>query len=283
MWEYNEKVREHFLNPRNVGELENPDGVGEVGSIACGDALKLFIKVDKKGRIIDARFKTYGCASAIASSSALTEIIKGKTVEEALQVSNTDVVKFLGGLPEEKMHCSVMCREALEVAVANYRGEEVKAVEDEGDVVCKCFGVSEGLIRKVIAENNLQTVEEVTNYCKAGGGCESCVDDIQTLIAKIQKKLYVKGTEKPQKEKKKLTNIQKIAMIQEVIASEIRPALNKDGGDIELIDVEGDRVFVALRGTCSNCPSAGVTLRYSVEQKLREFVAETLVVEEVKQ
>jgi len=277
MWDYSEKVREHFLNPRNVGEIENPDGVGDVGSLSCGDALRLTIKVDGTERIVDAKFKTFGCASAIASSSALTEMIKGMTLNEAQNITNMDVVKYLGGLPLEKMHCSVMCREALDAAVADYRGEAVHTHDEHGRIVCKCFGITEDLIRRVIAENGLQTPEEVTNYCKAGGGCETCIDEIESLIALVHEKVVTH--EKPVPKKEKLTNIQKIALVQETIANEIRPSLVKDGGDIDLIDVEGNRVFVALRGACSNCPSADMTLRYTVEQKLKEFVSEDLVVE----
>src|SRR4030042_15719 len=171
MWEYTEKVKEFFLQPKNIGEIENPDAVGEVGNIVCGDALKLFLKIDKEtNRITDAKFQTFGCASAIASSSALTEVIKGKTVDEALKVTNNDIAEYLGGLPREKMHCSVMGMEALEAAIANYRGLP-SVIEEEGRLVCKCFDVTEEKIRKIAIENHLTTVDEVTDSKKAGGGC----------------------------------------------------------------------------------------------------------------
>ena len=183
MWEYSEIVKEHFLNPKNVGEMKDPSCVGEVGSIACGDALKLFLKIED-GIIIDASFQTFGCASAIASSSALTELVKGKTVDEALKITNKDIAAALGGLPKEKMHCSVMGQEALEAAIKSWRGEKVDSVEhSEGEIVCECFGVTDQQILSAVRENDLKTVEDVTYYTKAGGGCAKCHEKIEALIA----------------------------------------------------------------------------------------------------
>ncbi len=274
MWEYTEKVKDFFLHPKNVGEIENPDAVGEVGSIICGDALKLYLKVDKEtGKIIDAKFQTFGCASAIASSSALTELIKGKTVDEALTVTNQDIADFLGGLPDQKMHCSVMGREALEAAIASYKGE-APPVKEEEKIICKCFNVSEDKIKKVAVENHLTTVDEITNFTKAGGGCGECVPNIEAILRDIW---ALKPVEKPLRPKK-LTNLHKIALIQEIIESEIRPGLQADNGDIEIIDIDGNKVFVALRGMCTGCPTSDVTLK-GIQTKLREMVSDDITVE----
>lgn len=279
MWDYTDKLKEHFFNPRNVGEIENPDGTGEVGSLACGDALKLTFKLDENGRIADAKFKTFGCASAIATSSVLTEMIKGMTIEEAEKVTNRDIANYLGGLPEQKMHCSVMGREALEAAIENYQSGGVKKHELEGKIVCTCFGVTEREIERVIIENNLTTSEEVTNYCKAGGGCGSCRGEIEKIIEKIQGHVAKRPPVKPARGVK-LTNIQKIQLIQQTINEQIRPALRAHGGNIDLIDVEGDKVIVAFRGMCSQCKMTEFTMKEVVEAKLREFVSEKLFVEE---
>jgi NifU-like protein len=274
MWDYTDKVKDHFLNPRNVGEIEEPDGVAEVGSIACGDALKFTFKLDENGRIKEAKFKTFGCASAIASASAMTEIIKGMTVEEAAKVTNQDIANYLGGLPQEKMHCSVLGREALEQAIAHFKGAPVRAEEEK--IVCECFGVAEKEIERTIRENRLTTVEEVTNYTKAGGGCGNCHPDIQEIIDRVLSQRSETPAERP-----KLSNIKKIKMIEETLEREIRPALKHDGGDIELVDVVGNRVMVATRGACASCQASDQTLKHFVEAKLRELVWPELVVEEV--
>lgn len=117
---YSEKVMEHFRNPRNMGEMENPDGIGKAGNPICGDVMELYIKV-KDNKIIDARFQTFGCGAAIATSSMVTEMVKGKTIDEALEISNKAVAEALGGLPPVKMHCSVLAEEALKSAIEDYR------------------------------------------------------------------------------------------------------------------------------------------------------------------
>ncbi|MCP4402627.1 MAG: Fe-S cluster assembly protein NifU [bacterium] len=280
MWDYTDKVREHFFNPRNVGSIEDASAVAEVGSLACGDALKIYLKLDDNENIVDAKFETFGCGSAIASSSALTEMVKGMSIDEASQVSNQDIANFLGGLPEEKMHCSVMGREALEKAIALYRGEEfVDDDDDEGRIVCKCFGVTDEKIKRAVKENQLTTIEQVTHYTKAGGGCTACHAEIEDLIAEIveDSKREAARVEKKVK-RKRLTNIQKITMVQEVLENEVRPELEKDGGDIELIDIDGNNVIVALRGQCVDCPGSEYTLKLGVQEKLRELVSQEIVV-----
>ena len=281
MWDYTDKVKEYFMHPKNVGVIENADAVAEVGSITCGDALKLMLKVEEgTEKILDAKFQTFGCGSAIASSSALTEMIIGKTVNEAERITNQDIADYLGGLPREKMHCSVMGREALEAAIANYRGIDLKQLEeDQGTLVCKCFGIYEGFIKKVVQENSLKTVEEVTNYTKAGGGCQSCHPAIEEIIEKVwkEKGKYLHVKEEAPKHKPAMTNLKRITLITETIDKEIRPTLVQDGGDIELVDIVGNEVFIALRGQCASCTSATYTTT-GIEDKLREMVAPDIVV-----
>jgi NifU-like protein len=278
MWEYTEKVQEHFLHPQNVGEVENPSGVGDVGSLACGDALKLTLKIDEDERIVDAKFKTFGCASAIASSSALTIMVTGMTVDDAEKVTNDDIAEFLGGLPKEKMHCSVMGREALEAAIADYRGVILPMAE--GEVVCECFGVTDFEVIRAIKESSLRSVEEITNFTKAGGGCGKCEDKLRDLLQTTINEIPVVPVQVDGP--KKMTTLQKIKKIEEVLEREIKPALKKDGGDIELVDVDGDFVMVSLRGACTSCAKSQTTLKEYVEKKLREQVLDTLIVEEAK-
>ena len=281
MWDYSETVKEHFYNPRNVGAIEEANAVGDVGSISCGDALRLTLKVEPETDVIlEAGFQTFGCGSAIASSSALTEMVKGKTVDQALEISNQEIADFLGGLPPEKMHCSVMGREALQAAIANYRGEEWVDDHEEGELICKCFGIDAVMIEDNVRENNLSTVQDVINYTKAGGGCSSCHEGIEDILTKV---LAERGETpdftqpKEQVVEKKpyaMTNLQRIRRIEMIIES-IRPQLQRDKGDIELVDVEGNTIYVNMIGACAGCQLEMQTLG-GVQQRLMEDLGEVI-------
>lgn len=283
MWDYSDKVREHFFNPRNAGPLEGANAIGDVGSIKCGDALRLMLKVDPQDeRILDAHFQTFGCGSAIASSSALTEMAKGKTLDEALAISNQDIADYLDGLPAEKMHCSVMGREALQAAVANYRGETWSDDHVEGAMVCKCFAVDAALIEDVVRANNLTTVEQVTNFTKAGGGCSSCHEGVEEILAKVagercttpvpEVKTIEVTPPKAKPVQPRLTNFQRMRRIEEVIES-IRPMLQRDHGDIEIVEVDGRNIYVNLKGACQGCMMEQMTLA-GIQDQLVEALGE---------
>ena len=276
MWDYSEKVLDHYRNPRNVGKIDNADLIGEAGSLACGDSLKLYLKLDGE-KIVDAKFQTFGCGSAVASSSILTEMIIGKTLAEAKEITNKDIAEELGGLPQEKMHCSVMGQEALEDALKKYYGEADKGSavsETEEKIVCTCFNVTEKQILEAIKINNLKTVEEVTNYTKAGGACGRCKGYIKDII-----ETYWAGVNKTDKET--LTPTQKILKISKVIDQQISPELQKDGGDIEFVDLDGNKVKVKLTGMCQGCKNAQMTIKSFVESILRDKVDSSLEVEQI--
>lgn len=285
MWDYSDKVKDHFFNPKNAGAVADANAIGEVGSISCGDALRLTLKVNEESEVIeDAGFQTFGCGSAIASSSVLTEIIKGMTLDEALKVSNQDIAAELDGLPPEKMHCSVMGREALQAAVANYRGEEWKDDHEEGALVCKCFAIDAVMIEEMVLANKLRTVEDVTNFTKAGGGCASCHEDIEAILEKVLKEQgeIFDPTAAPLEKPKlspvsgPLTSVQRIKKIEEVL-DEMRPSLRADGGDVELVEVVGNTAYVNMKGACSGCGMSSMTIG-GIQQRLMEILGEFIKV-----
>lgn len=286
MWQYSDKVKEHFLKPRNVGEIKNPDGAGEEGSMACGDALRLTFKVDEKECISEIKFQTFGCASAIASASALTELAKGMHIDKAEKLTNDDIVKYLDGLPAEKIHCSVLGAGALRAAIHNYRtGEVCNPSEPEGKLVCHCFGITEEVIEQAVREHGLDSIEMVTNYTKAGGGCGMCADEIEAIIRRCNKTIQKEDPTNDNSESKEIppmTNIEKIQKISAVIENTIKPALAQDGGSINLVDVVGDTVKVELTGACAGCPMSQMTLSNFVQAQLQEQVSADLIVQPVR-
>lgn len=286
MWNYSKKVQDYFVHPHNAGPLADANAIGEVGSIACGDALKLYLKINDQGVIEKASFETFGCASAIASSSVLTDMVIGMKVDDALKITNADIAKALDGLPREKMHCSVMGQEALEAAIRQWKGEPaMPRTQEEGKLVCKCFNVTDQTIIRAIRENHLKTVDDVTAFTKAGGGCGECRDEIAEILEaelKREGETIEQPVKKPAEEKPAgLSNLQRMQKVMEVI-NMIRPQLQADGGDIELVDINGKVVSVRLQGSCHGCAASQVTLHQVIEQILRQQVEPGIVIEEAQ-
>lgn len=252
-----------FFHPRNARVVDNANAVGDVGSLSCGDALRLMLRVDPHTEIIEeAGFQTFGCGSAIASSSALTELIIGHTLTEAGQITNQQIADYLDGLPPEKMHCSVMGQEALRAAIAHFRGESLEEEHEEGKLICKCFGVDEGHIRRAVVNNGLTTLEEVINYTKAGGGCTTCHEKIELALAAIL------AQQPPAPLPAETAHDAQWQSVVDTI-NELRPHIQADGGDMTLVSVTPRQITVSLSGSCSGCMMTDMTLAW-LQQKLME-------------
>ena len=313
----------------HLGEIENPDGFGEHGSIACGDALRFSFRVEKnlddptKDIITEAKYLTFGCTSAIAASEALCVIIEGKklTPIESLKITNQDIVDFLDGLPEQKIHCSVMGAEALEAAVFNWaqkRGVDLQSFginihtteQEEGRIVCKCFTLSEQYIRRRVKELNLKTIPEIIGAIKAGGACMSChhaPGGLQDILDDVWGKGVAVTAESPEQEgmlpvltalniadtsgvstheasvvaSTNLSPFQFSKKVERLLEEYIRPMIKRDGGDVELIDIKGTTVYVELQGACAGCAGAGQTLKFLIEKTLKDKIDEHIRVVQV--
>ena len=314
-WDYSEKTKQLFMDAvhgkpgSHMGEISDPDGMGEHGSIACGDALRFTFRVDKhpsdptKDVITEAKYLTFGCTSAIAASEALCAIIEegGYTPIEALKIQNSDIVDYLEGLPQQKIHCSVMGAEALEAAVFNWaqkRGVDLQHLgvdihpgeETEGRMVCECFSMTEPYILRKIKELNLRTIPEITNAIKAGGACMSChhvPGGLQDLLDEVWGKSQAtpKVVHLTQSDgsvatatEQELSPYQVGKKIEKAMDDSIRPLLQKDGGDLEIVDIKNNMVYVQLKGACSDCIGSGQTLKMLVERTLKDTVDERIKV-----
>jgi len=314
-WEYSERTRQLFMDAvhgkpgTHLGEIEDPDGIGEHGSMACGDAMRFTFRVKRhpsdptKDVIVESRYLTFGCTSAIAASEALCTLIEqgGYTPIEALKIRNGDIVKFLEGLPEQKIHCSVMGAEALESAVFNWaqkRGVDLERLgvdihadeQEEGRIVCECFSLSEPYLRRKIKELNLRTIPQITNAIKAGGGCMSChhvpgghqdlLDEIwsgETKQVAPEPGKAAKGAAKEEP----LSPYQFAKKVEKTMDEYIRPMLQRDGGDVEIVDIKEALVYCRLKGACAGCAGAAVTLKMMVETTLKNVVDERIRVIQV--
>lgn len=304
-WQYSEKTKQLFMDAvhgrpgTHLGEIESPDGFGEHGSIVCGDALRFTFRVRRhpddpvRDVITEARYLTFGCTSAIAASEALCAIIEkgGYTPIQALKVTNQDIVDYLEGLPAQKVHCSVMGAEALEAAVFNWaqkRGVDLRKLgvdlkmedEAEGRIVCKCFSLSEPYIRRKIRELNLRTIPEITAAIKAGGACGSCHHAPGGLQDLLDETWSGKPAEAPgpadappaPERDGPPSGYAWIKRIESVVDRTLRPMLQADGGDLEIVDIKDTRVYCRLKGACAGCPGAATTLKLMVEQTLKDQV-----------
>ncbi|MBX3461368.1 MAG: Fe-S cluster assembly protein NifU [Planctomycetes bacterium] len=280
---YSTKLKDHFINPRNVGVLPDATVVGEVGSLSSGQAMKLYLKLDGDEIVTHATFQVFGSPSSIAAASALTEMVKGRKIDDVARITSKDISEYLGGLPPERMHTCVLAMEALEVAYARLRGIDLESEldEDEEFHVCRCYSVPEHKIERAIRDHNLTDIQGITHYTKAGGGCTSCHADLKAILARVH-------AEKPAEEKKPaaapsgnkpaFSNLELAHKIQEVLDREIRPGLAMDGGDMELVDIRDNKVFVQLHGHCNSCSASQATMKFFVQDRLREMVDPNLEV-----
>jgi len=322
MLHVSDRLNDHFSNPRNVGSLPHANAIGSFGTIGWGDAVKLMLQVDPAtGRIEQARFQTFGCSTAIAASSAVTEMVTGKTLDEASGIAAADIAEFLGGLPPDRMYCSVIAYEALRKAIAGLRGKTEHDHADP-DALCDCFSVGQMMIERTIRFNRLTSPEQVTSFTKAGASCSACFKKIEGLLARVNADLVEDGLlpasqayrvgsmpqrvveTKPRGEATPAANIFSAghgvpahlraapkpvpprpavtapsgsvdtATLTELIAQaieELRPHLQRDGGDCELVRIEDNTIYIRLSGNCDGCQLASVTLS-GVQAKLIEKV-----------
>ncbi|HAN0719426.1 TPA: iron-sulfur cluster assembly scaffold protein [Campylobacter jejuni] len=299
--EYSQKVQNRMNNPQHMGEFSEEDAkarnakliVADFGAESCGDAVRLFWLVDEKtDKIIDAKFKSFGCGTAIASSDTMVDLCIGKTVDEAVKITNLDVEFAMRDNPEtpavppQKMHCSVMAYDVIKQAAAHYKGISPEDFEDQ-IIVCECARVSLGTIKEVIKLNDLHTVEEITQYTKAGAFCKSCIkpgghekrdyyliDILAETRAEIDRE-KLKNTMKSDVAFDEMTVVGQLKAVESVLDAEIRPMLHNDGGDLEVIDIqkaEGAAIDVYIRylGACSGCSSGSGATLYAIETILQE-------------
>jgi len=303
LWEqYSSKVGQRMLNPRFIGEISPEEAerrggrlvVADHGAEVCGDAVRLTWLVDEKAnRILDARFKTFGCGTAIASSDVMCEMCIGKTVDEVIRITNLDVEMALrddpdsAAIPPQKMHCSVMAYDAIKAAAAIYKGVDAEVLERE-EIVCECARVSLGTIREVIRLNDLKTVEDITRYTKAGAFCKSCIRPgghesrkyhLEDILREVRTEMAQEKTaEAPKpaapKSFKEMTVVQKLKAVESILDSDVRPSLSMDGGDLDVTDLKENNgtteVHIQYQGACRGCPSARTATLGFVESQLRQ-------------
>jgi NifU-like protein len=323
LWdEYSKKVAELMDNPKNRGEISEEEAkakggkliVADFGAESCGDAVRLYWLVDPESdKILDAKFKSFGCGTAIASSDTMVELCIGKSVDEALKITNIDVEKAMRdepdtpAVPPQKMHCSVMAYDVIKKAASLYKGVDMESLEEE-EIICECARVSLATIKEVIRLNGITTVEEITDYTKAGAFCKSCikpgghekkdyylVDILEDTLKEIEYEKANGGfdpnasasacpatsgaaiSEQPFVD---MTVVQKSKAVEAVIDENIRPMLMMDGGNLEVVDIKENLphidIYIRYMGACAGCASSSTGTLYAIETVLREKLDENI-------
>lgn len=309
LWEaYSKKVQERMDNPTHLGVItqEQADAKGaklivaDHGAESCGDAVRLYWLVDENDKIIDAKFKSFGCGTAIASSDMMVELCLNKSVQEAVKITNLDVEHALRdnpdtpAVPGQKMHCSVMAYDVIKQAAGLYLGKNAEDFEDE-IIVCECARVSLSTLREVIRLNDLTTIEEITQYTKAGAFCKSCirpggheerkyylVDILRDVRAEMEtERLRENIANAESGDFKAMTMVQKVKAIDKIIDENIRPMLMMDGGNMEIIDIKETSdgfidVYIRYLGACSGCGSAASGTLFAIESILQENLSQDI-------
>ncbi len=309
--EYSQKVQDRMNHPLYMGELTEEDAkaknakliVADFGAESCGDAVRLYWLVDEKtDKIVDAKFKSFGCGTAIASSDVMAELTLGKTVDEAVKITNIDVEHAMRdnpdtpAVPPQKMHCSVMAYDVIKKAAAEYKGVDIESFEDE-IIVCECARVSLGTIKEVIKLNDLTTVEEITDYTKAGGFCKSCIkpgghEDREWYLVDILKDTRAEMEAEKVKASAdsaaggdevafaQMTLVQKLKKVEAVLDENIRQMLVMDGGNMEVLDIKENGanidIYIRYLGACSGCASSSTGTLYAIEATLKEKLDENI-------
>ncbi|RLA73140.1 MAG: iron-sulfur cluster assembly scaffold protein NifU [Epsilonproteobacteria bacterium] len=309
LWDqYSDKVTTLMNNPKNQGEITEEEAaangnkliVADFGAESCGDAVRLYWEVNPENDlIVEAKFKSFGCGTAIASSDMMVELCRGKTVAEAVKITNIDVEVALRDTPDvpavppQKMHCSVMAYDVIKKAAGLYMGVDAESFEEE-IIVCECARVSLGTLQEVIKLNDLKTVEEITDYTKAGGFCKSCIkpgghEDREYYLVDILADVRREMDEEKMKaaadagvggDFKAMTMVQRIKAIDAVIDESVRQFLIMDGGNMEVIDVKDADpyidIYIRYLGACNSCASSTTGTLYAIESTLKEKLSQDI-------
>jgi NifU-like protein len=302
--EYSNVVVDRMNNPQHQGHITEEEAeamnakliVADFGAESCGDAVRLYWAVEKgTDKIIGSKFKSFGCGTAIASSDIMTELCMGKTVDEAVKITNIDVEKAMRDTPDvpavppQKMHCSVMAYDVIKKAAATYKGVDMDSFEEE-HIICECARVTQDTIIDVIKINDLKTIEEIIDYTKAGGFCKSCIEpggheakdvylvDIlkQTREEMERERLEEAANTAPdaKPEFENMSLVQKIRAVDAVVEEFVRPMLVMDGGDMEVVDIKENGahhdIYIKYLGACSTCSTGSTGTLYAIESTLKQ-------------